>query len=938
MKRNLHQQPVPSDFILLGVPATIKISMEENKIRFSEQAKIILDITYDQMGLDGFCNRLQNEGCAKLLDLIKQFSKKPFSFTVQVRFQNHKNVDIPLQIFFDEQQWNVQNEITAIISKIKPLKNRFSESGENQIEPTANTHTGLTNGKSAMKDRAMEKQLSELHKISAELDEARKAALNLLEDTIASKEALMKSEGNMQQLNASLEEEVALRSAELKRSRDLLQSIFDTALLSICLFKPVENEEGRVVDYEVVSANNEMTKLLGANKLKGAMLIDTFKHITDENLFAAVEQVRSSGSFSSEFFCHCKTDGKWLNAIFVQVDDHVLMTAVDVTDKKKHEEEIKKSLSILEQSEEMVKMGSWEYKIATGRFILSAGMQQIFGVAANDSVKPDIYLELALPQSVSAAGRVVRNIKSGAESFEEIIELRNADVIKIIRVKGTVIKAKNGKAVKVIGVDIDMTNEKRSEEITRMMTECLFELDNEWKITYINEAALKFFNVEHAEIEHKSFWSAFPGLIGTPIHRQLMDLMSSRKALRKEFFLDRFQRWIYASVSPSSAGLIVLFNDIQAQKNAADKIRENEVRLRTLFENTPDAIARFDTAGRVLFMNKACENYLGRKSEDMEGKTSLEQGESQKIAGPFHHNIEVVTHSGMPIDYLHSYDSAIGFRHFHTRFMPEFDDKGNVQSVLAIARDITELKTAQEELLEKNRRLTETQKILESKDNFIHIASHELKTPITSLQGYAQLLAEAYRDSEEDSFLKKGLTVINRQVVKLTALINDLLDITRIETGAVKLEITSFDLCEMIRETVEFIKPTMRHQVHLYGIDCLEVEGDKEKINQVFTNLLTNAVKYSPGADRVDITVTADEGFVTVAVKDYGIGIPESDLEKIFERFYRVVSNEKESGFSGFGIGLYIAMDIVRKHSGKLWAESELGKGSTFYFSLKKTG
>lgn len=244
-----------------------------------------------------------------------------------------------------------------------------------------------------------------------------------------------------------------------------------------------------------------------------------------------------------------------------------------------------------------------------------------------------------------------------------------------------------------------------------------------------------------------------------------------------------------------------------------------------------------------------------------------------------------------------------------------------------LQQEVTE-RTA--ELERQNQKLQESYQSLERKDNFIRMASHELKTPITAIQGYVQLLLQSY-ENHTDTFLTSSLNTLDRQIHKLTKLMNELLDVNQMDS--IELQTTEFDISEMIRETVSFMQPTTAHQLIVTGSNSLLVKADRERINQVFVNLLTNAIKYSPQADKVLINVANDHQYATISVTDYGIGISAEFHNKIFDLFYRV-QTAKERSFSGFGIGLYIAAEIISKHQGKIWIKSEEDKGTTFYFSL----
>ena len=171
------------------------------------------------------------------------------------------------------------------------------------------------------------------------------------------------------------------------------------------------------------------------------------------------------------------------------------------------------------------------------------------------------------------------------------------------------------------------------------------------------------------------------------------------------------------------------------------------------------------------------------------------------------------------------------------------------------------------------------------------------------------------------------------QVVKLTSLIGDLLDVTKINSGKIHLNQDTFDFEKLVLETAEEIQMSTMHQIEINTQHVGTVFEDRERISQVITNLLSNAIKYSPDAERIIVNLNSDGKFATFTVRDFGIGMPEEKKDKVFEQYYRV-SGDEQSTFPGLGLGLYIAAQIVERSNGKIWVESTIGKGSTFCFSL----
>jgi len=219
------------------------------------------------------------------------------------------------------------------------------------------------------------------------------------------------------------------------------------------------------------------------------------------------------------------------------------------------------------------------------------------------------------------------------------------------------------------------------------------------------------------------------------------------------------------------------------------------------------------------------------------------------------------------------------------------------------------------------------------KDEFISMASHELKTPVTSLKGFLGLLLRRLTLQGDEKALHY-LARMDAQVNRLTKLINDLLDLSKMQTGQLVYREERFDLDELVQEIVETVQETTQtHHLLLEGQTQAEVFGDRDRIGQVLINLLNNAIKYSPQGDRVLVRVAISQNKALVSVQDFGIGIAKEHQRKIFERFYQVTDAEEKT-YPGLGIGLYISYEIVKRHRGQMWVESKKGEGASFYFTL----
>ena len=246
-------------------------------------------------------------------------------------------------------------------------------------------------------------------------------------------------------------------------------------------------------------------------------------------------------------------------------------------------------------------------------------------------------------------------------------------------------------------------------------------------------------------------------------------------------------------------------------------------------------------------------------------------------------------------------------------------------------------------IYEQSRKLIEIQNALldeieyrkqaeHKKDEFISIASHELKTPLTSVKGYVQLLARSI-DKGDVGTVKKHLHKAQAQLEKLNELIADLLDISKIESGKLKFNKQHFVMDDLLTNIIEVMhQSNPDFTITKNGSVREPIFADEMRIEQVIVNFLTNAIKYSPGTSEVKINVKLENDRVYVGVRDYGIGIGPEQQKSVFEKFYRV--EETSPHFQGLGIGLYISAEIIRRHGGDVGVNSALGEGSEFYFTI----
>jgi PAS domain S-box-containing protein len=350
-----------------------------------------------------------------------------------------------------------------------------------------------------------------------------------------------------------------------------------------------------------------------------------------------------------------------------------------------------------------------------------------------------------------------------------------------------------------------------------------------------------------------------------------------------------------------------------------NKVHESQNQFRTIFEESPYGSKIINADLQILRVNKALLSLLGYNEEE------LLQGSITDFSHPdyidrwqaLQRELWTEQHSSISMDTcLLKKDKSAIWCHVSSIL---FKDNGETFGY-TIVEDISVRKE-----LEKIRAGAEAKK-----DEFISLVSHELKTPITTIKAFNGLLERSVSpDARYYGFIKRSRHSIER----LERLVEDLLDVTRINAGKMDLNYHSFDFNELLEESIEglqVIHPS--HRIILERSVPVSYTGDRLRLEQVIINLITNAVKYSPKASEVIVRLVVTDQNITVFVQDFGIGIAQKDIKNLFDRFYRV--DNSTTTYQGLGLGLYIASAIIKRHGGERGIESQLGKGSTFWFSL----
>ncbi|WP_051119737.1 ATP-binding protein [Gillisia sp. CAL575] len=371
-------------------------------------------------------------------------------------------------------------------------------------------------------------------------------------------------------------------------------------------------------------------------------------------------------------------------------------------------------------------------------------------------------------------------------------------------------------------------------------------------------------------------------------------------------------------------GVAVIANEVTKTAVLNQKIKESELKFRQLANLIPDKISNADENLKTFYYNKSWLDFSGLSLDYL-----LKNGWAELIHPDDIPSI--LTNTERALKTKENFEMELRCR----------DKEGNYIWHLARASAIrNELGEFQSWVTAT----TEIHKIKEEelrKENFLKMVSHELKTPVTSIKGYVQLLLsmiKLYPDLQNTKIpLESSLSRIDNQVTRLIRLISELLDLSKVKDEQLILMKSKFNLNSLIDEAVKDIKIfSPESNIKVEHTFFAEVEADRDRIEQVVINLVTNAIKYSPDNKNIEVKTWEDkDGKIAVGIKDYGLGIEQKEIQKIFKRFYRI-SDKNEETFSGFGIGLFLVNEIIERHNGSINVISKKGEGSEFIFKLNK--
>lgn len=414
------------------------------------------------------------------------------------------------------------------------------------------------------------------------------------------------------------------------------------------------------------------------------------------------------------------------------------------------------------------------------------------------------------------------------------------------------------------------------------------------------------------------------------------DVATNGEPKKFESFSKPLNNWYSISVySPMKGYFATIFENITEKRNSQQKIIESEKKFKMIFDSSPEVLVFFDTNGKIIDINNIVTSWLGYKKEYFLNKNLLHlnilyKEDKEKVIQSFTQRIKGKDIPPYEIKFIAKDHSIKIGRIIGTQLK---DNKGKVIGELIIISDITEKITAENKLKQAFKDLKELDKL---KDNFLNISSHELKTPLIPIRTQTELLLDNFY-GKINKKQEKALKMILRNEGYMYNLANDILDIAKVKSKKMVLIFNEINFENLLNETVLHYKELAQNkniELFVEPIPSLpKISLDKRRITQVISNLLDNALKFTPKNGKIIIEVKKIKKYISVSISDSGIGIENSELKKIFDFFYQANSNITRK-YGGTGLGLSICQGIIQGHNGTIKAKSQINKGSTFTFTL----
>ena len=474
---------------------------------------------------------------------------------------------------------------------------------------------------------------------------------------------------------------------------------------------------------------------------------------------------------------------------------------------------------------------------------------------------------------------------------------------------------------------LQRTNSKLRDTLDSI-TDGVLVMDHDWRYTFVSARAAAIVGIPADKLVGGIVWELFPAARGTQFYDGYHQAVATGLPVHfEEHYPAPLNMWLECHCYPTPDGLTVYFRNVTARRVSEQALRESTAILSAISDTSNDVMFAKDRAGRMRFANPATLALIGRPLHEVIGKTDAELLGDPAVAAAVMHNDRTVMDSGQSAEYEERVPMPDGtHKVWLSRKIPYLDEHGAVIGLLGVSREITERARKEQDMAVEATR----------KDEFLAMLAHELRNPLAPIMNGAQMLDKVAGD---EGRVRNISRIIKRQAAHMVSLVDDLLDVSRLQRGLVELHKESLEIDSVLQHALEQVRglvETRRHTLMLHPAPAhATVLGDRTRLTQALANILVNAAKFTPEGGHITLrAVDAGTGFLKIDVVDNGIGIEPALLSQVFGLFTQG-ERSLDRTMGGLGLGLPLVKSIIGMHGGSVSARSEgLGHGSTFTIML----
>lgn len=759
--------------------------------------------------------------------------------------------------------------------------------------------------------------------------------------------------------NADDAAEKTAASRRLEDSEARYKSLFNSIDQGFCVIEVLLDESNAPVDYRFLETNKVFEKQTGLKQTIGKTVKELVPGI-ERRWIEAYGKVALTGK-PIRFAEHSEAIGRWFDLHASRLGGSesrkVAILFTDITERKHAEERLLESEERFRIMADAAPNMMWALNPDGTLKYINKFALEFLGTTYEEFVAKN-WAPFIHSDDMEVTRQTIAESMQGRKAYRTELRLRRKDgAYRWHLTQGAPSYFPSGELYGYVGSVIDIHDRKQAEEeqvavaqqvieVLESMGEGFFVIDKDWNLAMVNSMHEKITQSKREDTIGKNFWDNFPGTSdpNSKYWTEYNRVMDTREPVHFVEYYAPLDLWTEVDAYPTrEGGISVFFRDISDRKRAEQALVESEARLSFMAESMPQKVFTATPAGEVDYFNPEWMEYTGLTFEQIKEWGWLQfihPDDAEKNVRVWKRSIE----TGKPFELEHRFRRKDGRYHWHiSRARAMRDEKGSIikwigsnTDVEAVRRTLSRKKQLEEIAITLKEQRTQLIALNEAKDEFISLASHQLRTPATGVKQYLGMVLEGYVGNitdKQQAFLEQANISNERQIT----IIDDLLRVAQIDAGKVRLNKCSTNLVQLLQEIIDGqhaeFNDRQQRVVFTHASDKVIAFIDQARMRMVLENVLDNASKYTPHGKKITLRLAETDGSVAIAVQDQGVGINGEDMDKLFRKFSRL-DNPLSVSVGGTGLGLYWAKKIVDLHGGSIAVSSVLSKGSKFTITI----